>query len=538
MTDTLKVIYPRTMALIGQASWNRLLEQGISSDDPEEFPEALDRQVSSTGFPEYVVDLARLERAAFVAKNTAVKAPSEEGRISLNPSIQLVQASWQILPYFEEEKSCNPPPKAEEERILLWKHLETGTVKVRRANDEDLLVIKMVAEEIDAKMVADLGKIPLAAVKDALGRAAQEGLLLRPPSSVRRPDAWGSGAYRIPATFLSSDSFTLQWHVTQSCDLHCKHCYDRSVRECMPLEKAYAVLEDLDRFCNNRNVRGCISFTGGNPFLHPNFIPLYRRASECGFGLSILGNPVSQQQMEEVIAIRKPDHFQVSLEGLKDLNDSVRGPGHFDRTLQFLGILKDLGVYSMVMLTLTEENIDQVLPLAETLRDRTDVFHFNRLSLAGEGASLALPSRDRFMGFLEEYLVAAKTNPVLGMKENLLNVCLHKKRAGLFGGCTGFGCGAAFNFIALLPDGEVHACRKFSSLIGNLKDQSIDQVYCSESAERYRERLPGCRDCPLCHVCGGCLAVVNGFGPDERPDRDPYCFLEVNGVAVSRDALV
>ena len=29
-----------------------------------------------------------------------------------------------------------------------------------------------------------------------------------------------------------------------------------------------------------------------------------------------------------------------------------------------------------------------------------------------------------------------------------------------FGGCTGFGCGAAFNFMAVLPDGEVHACRK------------------------------------------------------------------------------
>ena len=503
MTDRLEDVYPRTMALIGQASWNQLLDQGLPLDNPEEFLEALKSKIKTSGFPEYALDLASLERSVFVAKNTAVKVSSEEGRISLNPSIQLVQTSWQILPYFEEEKSCNSPAKAVEERILLFKHPETGTVKVRRANDEDLLVLKIVTEEIDARMVADLGKMPVAAVKDALSRAAEEGLLLRPPSRIRRPKTWASGTHRIDEAFLRSDSFTLQWHVTQSCDLHCKHCYDRSSRESMSLERAYSVLEDLDRFCNSRNVRGCISFTGGNPLLYPDFIPLYRRASEYGFGISILGNPMSQQQMEEVVAIRKPDHFQISLEGLKDLNDSIRGPGHFDRALQFLRILKDLGVYSMVMLTLTDENIDQVLPLAETLRDRTDVFHFNRLSLAGEGASLALPSRDRFMGFLEEYLVAARTNPVLGMKENLLNVCLHKKGESPFGGCTGFGCGAAFNFIALLPDGEVHACRKFPSLIGNLRNQSIDQVYCSEAAERYRDRLPGCRDCPLCHVCGG-----------------------------------
>jgi selenobiotic family peptide radical SAM maturase len=189
-------------------------------------------------------------------------------------------------------------------------------------------------------------------------------------------------------------------------------------------------------------------------------------------------------------------------------------------------MLEDLGVYSMVMLTLTAENIDQVIPLAEVLRNKTNVFHFNRLSITGEGASLSLPSREKFMGFLDEYLAAAKTNPVLGMKENLLNTYLYKKGENLFGGCTGFGCGAAFNFIALLPDGEVHACRKFPSPIGNLKNQSVDEVYCSKAAEHYRERLPGCRDCPLCRVCGGCLAVINGLGLDCHPDHDPYCFFE------------
>ena len=81
----------------------------------------------------------------------------------------------------------------------------------------------------------------------------------------------------------------------------------------------------------------------------------------------------------------------------------------------------------MVMLTLTQENIDQVLALAAVLRDRADVFHFNRLSMTGEGARLYLPSRERFFTFLEEYLAAAKTNPVIGMKESLINTCLYKK---------------------------------------------------------------------------------------------------------------
>ncbi len=54
---------------------------------------------------------------------------------------------------------------------------------------------------------------------------------------------------------------------------------------------------------------------------------------------------------------------RLSLEGLPEYNDFIRGKGHFERTMRFLEILRELGVYSMVMLTLTKDNINQVLPL-------------------------------------------------------------------------------------------------------------------------------------------------------------------------------
>lgn len=64
----------------------------------------------------------------------------------------------------------------------------------------------------------------------------------------------------------------------------------------------------------------------------------------------------------------------------------MRGPGHFDRTLAFLNLLRQKGIYSMVMLTLTRDNIGQVMPLAEVLRERVDAFNFNRFAMVGEGA--------------------------------------------------------------------------------------------------------------------------------------------------------
>jgi radical SAM protein with 4Fe4S-binding SPASM domain len=120
---------------------------------------------------------------------------------------------------------------------------------------------------------------------------------------------------------------------------------------------------------------------------------------------------------------------------------------------------------------------------------------------------------------------AAEINPVLGLKENLLNIVYHRKGLGLFGGCTGYGCGAAFNFVALLPDGEVHACRKFPSLMGSIFEQGLGEIYDSDLARHYRTGPLACRSCKLRPVCGGCQAVIFGAGLDPFQDRDPFCFI-------------
>ena len=90
----------------------------------------------------------------------------------------------------------------------------------------------------------------------------------------------------------------------------------------------------------------------------------------------------------------------MSLEGLEEHNDSIRGAGHFKRILAFLEILDELSIYSMVMLTLTRENMDQVLPLGEFLRGKTDLFTFNRLSQTGEGAALETAVKEEYKEFL------------------------------------------------------------------------------------------------------------------------------------------
>ena len=524
----IEAVYPVCQLFLDLDMWDQIATVCTADHKPERVPDLLEQHVGKTGAAAFLPALARLEWGLHQVATREERMPVHVDQLMLNPTIQMLQLPWRNLPLLIRKQglAAATRPEPGDECVLAWLDPRTHDVQFRAASDEDLLVLKMASEDIGIRAVAAQGSVLPAAVGNAVSRAVTNGLLLAPPSRIRRDENRGALREDIDESFLSSPSFILQWHITQACDLHCKHCYDRSDRSLLPLEQALRILDDYQEFCADRCVRGYITFTGGNPLLYPYFTEVYRSASERGFLLSILGNPSPRGRIEELLAIQPLGHFQISLEGLPEHNDDIRGAGHFHRSMEFLSVLRDLGVYSMVMLTLTKDNIEQVLPLAEMLRDRADSFTFNRLSQVGEGVSLQLPPRDQYTPFLEHYMEAAATNPIIRLKDNLFNIILHKRGDGPFGGCTGFGCGAAFNFMTLLADGEMHACRKFPSLIGNIHEQGIAEIYDSAIARRYRGGSSACRGCSLQPVCSGCMAVSYSHGLDVFHDRDPYCFIE------------
>jgi len=321
-------------------------------------------------------------------------------------------------------------------------------------------------------------------------------------------------------------TFTLQWHLTNACPFHCRHCYDRSSRNELSLDQARQVLADLLEFCRRARVAPRLSLSGGDPLACGYFWELYESIAEASVPTSILGNPIDQADIRRLLEIHRPAYYKISLEGLREHNDAMRGRGHFDRAMSFLAEARGSGLETHVMLTLTRANLEQVIPLGTQLRGRTGRFTFNRLAQVGEGSDLEAPTQAEFIAFLNQYLAARRDNPVFGFKDNLFNILRQKHGRELFPGCTGFGCGAAFNFVALLPDGEVHACRKFPSRIGHVSECRLDEIYRSQAAQAFRRGCLACEGCRLRKRCGGCLAVAHGNGLDPLRERDPYCFAE------------
>jgi selenobiotic family peptide radical SAM maturase len=319
-------------------------------------------------------------------------------------------------------------------------------------------------------------------------------------------------------------SFTLQWHLTNACPERCRHCYDRSTPAPLSLEQAQGVLRQLRAFCDRQDVAGGVCFTGGDPLLYPHFFEVYRAAVEGGFDVSILGNPIPDELLAAICAIRVPRYYQISLEGQEAANDAIRGAGHYARALPFLDRLRAHGVRATVMLTLHRQNLGEAEGLAAALAGHADGFLYNRLAQVGSGTDLEQPTREEYVAFMRRWFRLARQHKFMGFKDSLFNIPRYHFGWRVRGGCTGAGCGAVFNFVALLPDGEVHACRKFPSPLGNVLDRGLEAIYASPEAQQYRIGCRECYWCPIRNSCGGCLAVGYGMGRDVFEQVDPHCF--------------
>jgi len=489
---------------------------------PDSFPDFLEHQ-GGPGIPPFLSGLARVELSRYKAAISANPGITSDS-FRINSTLHITLVAWKNLASLLKRAKQRDLERVlpGDEILLSWRTPEDGTLVTQAAEQNDLLAIKLVAEEVDPSDAAREAGVGVGVIDAVMREAVRKGLVLSPPSKLRREGAIADST--SCADFTAAEVFTLQWHLTQECNLHCRHCYDRSNRNVFPFERALTLLDELRTFCRRRFVRGQVSLSGGNPLLYGHFMELYRAATERDFMVAILGNACDRATIEQIVAIRMPVYYQVSLEGLEPHNDEIRGKGNFRRTLELLSTLTGMGVPNMVMLTLTRHNMNQVISLAEELEGITGGVTFNRLALFGEGANLELPTPDEYRIFLESYAAAMNSHPVLTLKDSLLNTIFERENIKLFGGCTGHGCGAAFNFVSILSDGEVHACRKFPSHIGNILSNSLEDIYASRSARLYRSGSSACVNCSLNAVCRGCPAVTASLGHDPFTEIDPFCF--------------
>lgn len=144
--------------------------------------------------------------------------------------------------------------------------------------------------------------------------------------------------------------------VTARCPFRCRHCYYYRSSSVEPDLDDNTFLQRLQDWRDQSGV-DCMLWVGGEPLLRPNLLAegmkLFRRnALFTGGGVSIPSD--------------LPCGIAVSLDGTSECNDFIRGEGSFKKIMNMTGGGKGY----LFHCTISALNLDDILPLTKTLRER------------------------------------------------------------------------------------------------------------------------------------------------------------------------
>jgi radical SAM/SPASM domain protein of ACGX system len=337
-------------------------------------------------------------------------------------------------------------------------------------------------------------------------------------------------------------SFGLQWHVTNKCDQRCKHCYiwgNRAdpvpdIGNEMDFWQCKNVVDKFLYFCQQFKVKPVINITGGDPLLFRPIWDLLEYIRKQRIVFRVLGNPfhLDNAVCERLFSLGCRA-YQMSLDGTKDTHDDIRMSGSFESTLAAIRRLKEHKVRAVIMSTVSRVNYREFPELIKTaVENEVDIFDFARYCPVNGDTNTQL-SPQEYKDFLSQiwdvYVGLADRKTVFPMKDHLWVLWLYEK--GLFqphkGNIAFQGCHCGVNHLTVLPNGNVFACRRFDSCVGNIFSQPLGQIFLGEKLDRYREidKMEGCKTCNLLNYCRGCHAVSYGVYGDFFA-RDPQCWKE------------
>ena len=313
--------------------------------------------------------------------------------------------------------------------------------------------------------------------------------------------------------------FTLQWHITHRCNLRCSHCYQDDYSAFSSRKSLEAVLNQYSRLLEEYGFKGYLNITGGEPLAHPDLFWLLEEAGNRGITTAVLtnGTLIGRREAAELNRL-DVDYVQVSLDGLRETHDKIRGEGSFDLAIRGIRELKAQGIYVTVAFTAQRENYKELRRLADFCNNLgADKLWFDRVVIPKDEDknNLSLSSK--------EYSALCRKASRLNRQGKIS--CA---RALQFIPCKEkniYSCNAGSRLLAILADGTVMPCRRLPIEVGNVTLSELLTIY-RESPEliklRKSEIPEKCKPCKYAQSCRGgakCIACAKS-GRYDIPDPD------------------
>lgn len=313
--------------------------------------------------------------------------------------------------------------------------------------------------------------------------------------------------------------------ITNRCNLRCLHC-SSSAGEAAPGELSQ---DELERILEELAELGVVdvAFSGGEPLMTHHLPALISRARALGMrvGTSTNGAPLTDRRVEQLRSAGL-SRLQVSLDGLEDAHDHIRGKGSFDHAVAAIRRSLAAGIRTHVCFTAMRRNheqLEQVIDLVVSLG--VHGFNLSQFVPLGRGGLQEDLGPDESLRLMRRWVIQRKKYPHIAFTAHLSGLADVDPEAA---SAPGFiGCQAGMYIACITAQGDVLPCVMFPLVVGNVRQQSFREIWTTSSviADLQGRCVDGgCRSCVHRVRCGGCRAAAYLHTGDYHAE-DPRCWL-------------
>jgi radical SAM protein len=349
--------------------------------------------------------------------------------------------------------------------------------------------------------------------------------------------------------------FTVAWEITRACALACVHCRaeaqpQRDPRE-LTTEEGFRLIDELVEIGGP-----ILIFTGGDPLMRPDLIDFVRYAAGRGLRVALSPTATALATRERLREARDAGvaRVQISLDGSRpEIQDAFRGrEGSFQRTVEILETVRDLGLSLQVGTTVSRYNRDDLDRIADVVAHYGAVmWSLFFLVPTGRGKvedMISAEEHERVFNWMYDLSKSAPFDVRTTAAQHYRRVVIQRRRLeaavskgaadsaatvtgagysfadGLGQSAKGVNDGNGFAFISHI--GDVCPSGFLPLSAGNVRRQSFVDIYRSsplfQELRDYRRLKGKCGLCDFRDVCGGSRARAFGVTGDYL-ESDPYC---------------
>ncbi len=299
------------------------------------------------------------------------------------------------------------------------------------------------------------------------------------------------------------------FELTYRCNFACIHCYNSdSQKASKPHDEV--TTQEACRIIDQIRDLGCfvLGFTGGEVFVRPDAMEIFRHAKRSGFQIIIYTNGYYiNETMADELAALAPNKVDISIHGMSapTFERITQRHGSRDRVFRAIELLVERGVRVGLKSNLFADNAEEMAAIKQ-FADSIGAFH--RLSSEFFARNDRSPEPYRYQlepeevhRILERLYPTGKTAPQIASRADGLDDDtavqtpeddVPQSAAPLFH------CGVGRSSLVVTPFGAVKPCLEFDQPTFSIKEHSL--AGCWEKIVEFTDRVNATEDCE-CHTC-------------------------------------